>query len=134
MTPPANNQGFIILMATVVISAIGVAIATSLLLLGIGSSRSSLILEQSAQAKSLANACAEYALNQLRLDENYAGNETVSISGQNCFVETVGGTGQTNRTIRSRATAGEATRRVRVTGIDITSAPVIARWEEVADY
>lgn len=122
------------MLATLVVSAIGVAIATSVLLLGIGSSRSSFALEQSAQAKALANACSEHALNMLRLNDGYAGNENIVMGGQACFIETVGGTGPSNRTVRASATVGEVTRKVRVSGIDVSAAPSIVRWEEVADY
>ena len=50
-----NKQcnGFITLVSVLVVGAVGVAIALSLILIGLGSSRTSIAVEQSNQAKAL---------------------------------------------------------------------------------
>lgn len=60
-----TDKGFITLMATLLIVAIGLSISVSLLMLGVGSSRTSFVIEQSSQASALANACAEEALQKI---------------------------------------------------------------------
>ncbi len=129
-----GSEGFVVLTATLVVMAVGVTIAATLLLLGIGSGRTSLSIEHSARAQHLANACAEYALAQLRLDDSYAGNESIAIGSESCFIETPGGSGDSDRGVQVYATVVGVTRRVEITGLGVTSTPSITRWEEVASY
>lgn len=138
MAPPVydsrNSRGFIVLTATLAVSAIGATIAVSLLLLGVASSRSSFVLEQSNQAKALANACAENALNQLRLDENYAGNETIVLGAGECFIAEPGGSGDSDRTIQATGTVGLVVRRVEVNVSSLFPTATLNSWQEVAGF
>ena len=81
-----NRSGYIVLMAIIVIGA--VAFVSSLLILTISaeSSQNSAIIQQSNQAKALANACAEYALDALHQNSAYSGNETLTLGVGNCVL------------------------------------------------
>jgi hypothetical protein len=81
-----KQSGFIVLMSVILLCAIGVAIATSLVLLGLNNSLSNFGFNQSQRADFLASACVEQALDLLRLDAGYAGNETVAIGSDSCQI------------------------------------------------
>jgi len=67
-----------------VISAVGIIITLSVILLGLGSSRTSFSLEQSNQAKALANACAEEALWQIRDSMAFTGSGSLVLGQGTC--------------------------------------------------
>ena len=69
----STKNGYITLMGVMVVSAVGLSVAISLLVLGLGTSRTSFAIEQSYQAQGLANGCAEEAL-QLIYNAAAAGN------------------------------------------------------------
>lgn len=129
-----NSKGFIALISILAISAIGGTIALGLILLGINSTRTSLVYIQSAQARALANACAEEALMKLRESIYYSGNETVSLTSGSCQIQTISGTGNTNRTINTTATVSSATRKVQVIVATVNPAISLTSWQEVADF
>lgn len=80
----ATKKGYITLISTLIVGAVGIAVAVSLLILGLGSSRSSLSLLQSYQAKALVNACAEDALEKVRDSSTYSGTGSLTINGNLC--------------------------------------------------
>ena len=63
-----TRSGYILLISILVIGVIATAVVSSLLFLGTSSSIVSLAIQQSSQAIGLAQACSEYALNQLRIN------------------------------------------------------------------
>lgn len=134
LTYKKEVNGFVILTGVIVIGAIAIVVAVSLILIGLGLSRTSFANEQSAQAKGLADACAEYALNQLRNDSNYAGDEILSIGPGSCYIRPVLGSGNTNRTVETIGTVGPITRKVKIQVLRIKPKIEITAWQEVADF
>lgn len=126
-----NSQGFIALISILVISAIGGTIAVGLILLGVNSTRTSLVYTQSAQARALANACAEEALMKLRESIYYSGNETLTLTTGNCQIQAISGSGNTSRTINTSATVSNAIRKVQVVVATINPTISITSWQEV---
>lgn len=129
-----NNNGFVALIAVLVLGAVGTAVGISLILLGLGSSRTSFSLEQSNQAKALANACSEEALQKIRESTSFSGASTIFLGSGSCTYQ-VAVTGQT-RSITTSGTAGTIIRKVK---IRLTINPqnlkfTIASWQEVADF
>lgn len=92
---------------------------------------SSGVLVSQTQAQALANACAELALEKLKLDLAYVGNETLSVGTSSCQVISVTGTGNTNRVINAQATINSITRKVKVTISTVNQLTVISSWQEV---
>lgn len=129
-----NQSGYIVLITVLVIGAIGVAIAVSVLLLGLGSSRSGFAMQQSSQAKSLVNACAEEALQKLRESVYYTGNESLTYSSGSCQIQTISGSGNSNRTIQTVGTVGTIQRKVKVVVGSVHPTIAITSWQEVADF
>ena len=128
-----QHKGFITLISVLVVGAVGVAIATSLILLGLGSSRTSFAIEQSNQAKGIANACAEEALQQIRDSTPFTGSGNLTL-GQGTCAYTVTSQGGQNRTITSSGTVGSIMRKVKIIIDTINPTIQVVSWQEVADF
>ncbi len=126
-----NQGGYVILLSVLVVGAVGTAVATSLLLLGIGAGRSSLDQQRSVQARALANSCAEEALERLRRDNTYAGGVTLSLGAGSCQIGTVGGSGDTNRTVEVTGTVDQVVRKVYLDISSIGPPTDLTSWQEV---
>ena len=124
-----NNGGYVTLISTLIVGAVGVAIALSLILLGAGSSRTSFALQQSAQAKGLDNACAEEALEQIRESTPFTGSGNLTL-GQGTCSYTVTNTGGTNRTITASGTVGTIIRKISITITAINPLIIVSSWQE----
>ena len=124
--------GFVMLLTAVIVGAVGISIATSILLLGLGASRNSFVLEQSNQAKALATACVEEGLERIRLQSNFTGTNTL-VLGQGSCTYTVSSQGGQRRTVTTVATVGSVTRKIRVELNRITAPMRLTVWQEVAD-
>lgn len=128
-----KQQGFITLLSTIIVAAVGAIVAVSLLLLGLGSSRSSFAIEQSKQARFLANACVEEALQEIRDSTPYTGSDNFSIGQGTCTFTVTSGGGE-NRTIEASGTVGAIVRKVSVDVDAINPSINISSWQEVADF
>lgn len=127
-----KNGGFVTLVSVLAIGAVGVAIAVSSLLLGVGNSRTSFAYEQSNQAKALAGACAEEALQQIRGSTPFTGSGSLSL-GQGACSYTVTSQGGQDRTITASGEVGTIVRKVEVVIDSITPTIQVVSWQEVAD-
>lgn len=120
-------------MSILIVGAVGSAAAISLLLLGLGGTQSGFSLEQSNQAKVLANACQEEALKQIRGTVNYEGSGSLNLGQGSCSYTVTKGAGQ-NRTVTARGTVGSEVRKVKVEVGQITPKITLTSWQEVADF
>ena len=127
------NKGFITLISVLIVGVVGVAITVSLILLGLSSSRTSFAVEQSNQAKALANACAEEGLQQIRDSFIFTDSGNLSL-GQGTCSYTVTDQGQQNRTIIASGVVGTITRKVRVIIDTINPTIQVVSWQELADF
>jgi len=124
------HRGYITLMSVLIVGAAGTAIAISLILLGLSSSRTSFAVEQSNQAKGLANACAEEALQQIRDSTPFTGSGNLSL-GEGACDYTVTSQGGQNRTITASGEVGTIVRKVEVIVNAIQPAIELSSWREV---
>ncbi|MEI8103721.1 MAG: hypothetical protein WCG84_02325 [Candidatus Moraniibacteriota bacterium] len=125
-----KEDGYVVLLGVLIVGAIGISVMLSLLLLGLGSSRTSFAEEQSFQAKALANACAEEGLQQIRDTTSYTGSGGLTI-GQGACTYAVTSQGGSNRTVAATGTVGTMTRRVTVIINAITPLITATSWQEV---
>jgi len=95
------KKGFIAFTSLLVISAVALAIATSISLLGITEAKSSLDFKKGQEVLKIAEGCLEESLLRLRDDVNYT-TGSLNLSGGSCNI-TVSGAGA-NRTISITAT------------------------------
>lgn len=126
------SKGFIALISVLVLGAVGTAVAVSVILLGLNSSRTSLVVEQSNKAKALANACAEHGLNIIAINPNYTGSMGLIIGVDSCLY-TITNLGGQNRSIVTSSTVGAVTRKVSVNVSAITPKIVVSSWQEFAN-
>jgi hypothetical protein len=127
-----KRKGFVTLISVLVLGAVGVAISLSLLLLGVGSSRTGFSVEQSSQAKALANACAEEALQQIRDSTPFVGSGGLAL-GQGTCSYSVTSQGAQNRTVSASGTVGTIGRKVKVIINKINPSIIVVSWQEVDD-
>lgn len=127
-----NPPGFITLISVLIVSAIGIAITLSITLLGIGSSRTSFALEQSNQAKALANACAEEALEQIRESTQFTGQGNLAL-GQGTCQYNVTSQGGLQRTVDALGTVGTIVRKVKIVINKMSPFIAVTSWQEVSD-
>lgn len=127
------SRGYVTLLSVLVVGAVGVAVTTSLILIGIGSSRTSFAIEQSNQSMELANACIEEALQQISDSTPYTGSDTLTL-GQGTCDYTVTSQGSQDRTITATGTVGTTVRKVKVIINKITPAFEFVLWQEVSDF
>lgn len=120
------------MLSTLFLVVIGGVVAGSLILLGLGFSKTSLALDQSNQAKALANTCAEEALLKLKQNLSYTGNETITLASGTCQIQDVKGAGP-NRIIQTTGTVGAIIRKVEVK-VKISPSFTLSSWLEVSDF
>ena len=128
-----RSDGFITLISVLVVGAVGVAIMLSLILLGLGSSRTSFAVEQSSQAKALANACAEEALQQIRDSTPFTGTGSLTL-GQGTCSYTVTSQGGSNRTVTASGTVGTIVRKLKIIINQINPTITVTSWQEISDF
>jgi len=127
------RYGFATLISILIVGAIGLSIAVSLLLLGISSSRTSFAREQSFQAKALSDACAEEALQRIRDATTFTGSLEFPLGRGVCHFTVISAGGQ-SRTIQAIGAVGSMTRRVRVIIDQINPTIQTTSWQEVAIF
>lgn len=128
-----HQSGYITLLSTIFLIAIGGVVVSSLILLGLGFSKSSLALDQSNQAKALANACAEEALEKIYESIPFSGSATLNLGSGSCSYTVTKLTAQ-NRTITSSGTVGTIIRKISIAIDKITPSINVTSWQEVADF
>ncbi len=123
------SKGFSALFVVVVLGGVALSLALALSTSAIWSIRGSVDAKTSNQAKALANACAEVALETLRENNAYVGTSTLTLDGQTCAFSVLF-LGGTERRIEVTATVGDIVRKLAV----ITGAfnpLVVSSWQEV---
>lgn len=125
------QQGYIALLAVLIVGAAATAIALTLLMTGTDAQRSTLITQQSTQARQLANACAEEALLVIHDNTAYTGTGNLTLATGSCTY-TVTNTGSSTRTISTSATINNVVRRVTVYVTIGASSISITSWQEVS--
>ena len=89
------QQGYIALISMLIIASVGLVIANTLTLSGIGQARAALDMETGQMASNLAYSCLEDGLLQLKNNFSYTGG-TISLGNGNCSIA-ISGAGK-NRT------------------------------------
>lgn len=126
-----KQHGYIALMAVLIVGAAATAIAVGLLVAGTDSQRTSLVIQQSAQARGLAAACGEEALQQIHDNTAFTGTGNLT-QGQGTCTYTVTNAGGNNRTIDASGTVGGAIRKLQISATVGATAITITSWQEVA--
>lgn len=127
-------KSFATLTSVIIVGSVGAAIAVSLILIGTDAYRTTASVEEFYKAKALTDTCAEQALDSIRLDINYQGNETVELGGGTCAIRPVIGAGSETPTVRVEGNFNSAVRKAQITLTHVTPQITIGSWQEVADF
>jgi acyl-CoA synthetase (AMP-forming)/AMP-acid ligase II len=128
--PNNSQQGYIALLAVLIMGAASLAIALSLLIGGADNEQVSLITQQSIQARNLATACAEEALQQIHDNTAFTGTNNLTL-GQGTCTYTVTNTGGSNRTVDATGSVNTVARKVKVYVTIGASNISITSWQDV---
>jgi hypothetical protein len=129
-----NNQGgFLVLTMVLLVCGAVLIISTGIFLRSISQVKEGGDSENALKAWSTVNACSEYALGKLAPDWSYAGAESLSISGQTCYIYPVVASG-TSKFIQASSTVSEFTKKVLIEVATNTPSVVINSWSIVADF
>jgi|GEM_PF-1411053 len=128
------RSGYIFLFSVIMIGAISLATLGSLLLIGIGSLQIGATVEQSEQARSLAQTCTERALRSLWEDATYVGNENIPLPEGECDILPVGGSGNENRAVCTEGRVGFTVRRYEILLKRILPSTQVYSWREVEQF
>src|SRR5690348_9220362 len=108
-----NDRGYIALLSVLILGAATTAIALVLLSTGADTQRSVLVTQRSAQARQLASACAEEALQQVHDTTSFTGTSSLTLGAGTCSY-TVSDTGASTRTVAASGTVGSVVRKLTV--------------------
>jgi hypothetical protein len=131
MVARQHESGYIALLAVLIIGAAAVAISLALLLTGTDSQRSTLVEQQSKQARGLMVACAEEALQQVHDNIAFSGNNSLALGQGSCTYSVLVNT-PTVRIITVTATIGSIVKKVQVYVTIGSSSISITSWQEVS--
>ena len=126
-----SESGYIALLAVLILGAAATAIGVVLLSIGADSQRSTLIEQQSKQARVLATACAQEALQQIHDNIAFSGTNTLPL-GQGSCSYTVTVTAGTTRSIAASGTVGNVVRKAQVYVTIGTSTISVSSWQETS--
>lgn len=125
-----NQQGFIAFTSLLVISAVTLAIAVSISLLGISEANTSLGFKKGQETLKIAESCAEEALLRLRDNASYSGG-SLNVGNGSCTIS-ISGTGS-DRTIDISATLTgppDYVKKIQVTAKRVGNSINIVSWQE----
>ena len=130
-----NNltKGYIALLSVVVLGIVGTSIMLSVILSGIGSLKTNIVLEQSSQAKSVSTSCGEEALQKILETGTTSSIGSLAIASGTCSYS-ITNTGGAAITIQATGVVSSVTSKIRVIIATTTPSIVLSSWEEVADF
>jgi type II secretory pathway component PulK len=126
-----KEGGYIALLTVLIIGAAAAAISLALVTAGADSQRSALVELQSKQARALAAACAQEALQQIHDNIAYTGANNVTQGAGSCTYTVTSTSGQ-SRTIIVTSTVGSVVRKIQAYATIGTSSISISLWQETS--
>lgn len=126
----SNRNGFAALIGVLVLGVVSATAASALVFAGTRSLQASLALRQHYEAKGIARACADVALQRIRDDLAYAGSGSVTLGTGSCEYS-VANFGGSVRTVRVTATVANVTKKLLISTGALNPKIVISSWREV---
>lgn len=127
-----KTKGYIALFSVIVLGVVGGTITISIILLGLGVSKTDFQVSQSSQARVAATACAEEALQVIRESSAVSGSGNLTLASSTCSYTIALEGGQI--TVQSTGQIAEIVTKIKV--ILATTTPIIqlSSWQDVADF
>ncbi len=128
-----EQEGYITLMSTLIVGAIGLLVAVSHIQIGISAGKTVLAQEKGTQARAFSAACVEQALEEIRENISYAGTDNLSFALGSCSFTVIDEGGE-NRRIQAVGTAGDSISRILVIVDQVSPRINVSSWNDVADF
>ena len=126
-----QQKGFITLVSVLIISSVALLVVVSSLTINIENIKAVTSIDSGRRARFLAESCAEIAIDNLKASNTYAGNETKILPFGQCFISTITGTGNTNRSFQSSATYDNHNYRVSVVVQTLNPNTVVTTFDPI---
>lgn len=131
MVKPLKSGGYMALITILILGAAATSISFTLLLTATDSQRTEMVEQQSHQARALAVACGQEALQRIHDNIAYSGTSSMKLGQDSCTFSSTA-TSATVRTINVAAVVGTVERRITAT-VSIGSAAIVpTAWQDVA--
>jgi hypothetical protein len=127
-----HQPGYVALFSVIGLGVIGGVITFSLVMLGIGLTKSDLQLMQSTQARQAATSCVEEALQKIRETGTTSASGALTIASSSCAYAIASSSGQ--RIITSTGTASETVSKIKVIVSTTTPLLQLSSWQDVPDF
>ncbi len=127
-----HDNGYVALLAVLVTGAACLAGSLALLSIGTDSTKGAGSVQQGAQARGLANACGEEALQKINSSTTFSGSGSLTLATGTCSY-TVTSTGSATRLIDAAGTAANSVRKVKIYVTITASSISVTSWQEVSD-
>ncbi|MFH1956382.1 MAG: hypothetical protein ABIJ28_01930 [Patescibacteria group bacterium] len=128
------NKGYIALISVLIIQALILAIIIGIFLRSNTEIKLALGEQLSGKSRALAEACAEYALQQLKNNSNYSGNESIIIDGNDsCDILPIETSGS-DKIVKTQSAVSGYTRKIKINVIQINPEMFTSYWNEVPDF
>ena len=125
-----TKKGFVTLISVIILTAISVSIISTDLLISSDTQSSSKVARDTIQTRYLAETCVEVALNRLKINLTYSGNETINTTFGDCQISIVNGTGNTNRSFSTTATSNNTTKSFNITVSQVNPDLILTQYLE----
>ncbi len=126
------RKGYVALMSVILMGALGTAVMVSVISQGVTSSKTELSLQQLGQARVLATACAEEAL-QVILETSTTSKTDVLVLGSGSCSYTISKP-SSFVIINATGNYGSLVKRVQVTLSTSSPSIVLSSWQDVSDF
>lgn len=124
-------SGFVALIAIILIGAIAILVGQGMLVRAISETKNQSTQDISIRAHLHALSCADTALLKLKNSQTYAGNETISIGNETCFISAIAGSGNMNRSFVATSTVQGISRAISISIQQVNPTTTISSWLEV---
>ena len=130
----SSSHGYIALLTVLIVTTVLLMIGLSIGLGSVRNNQATLGQSDLFENRFTAEACAEQAIYNLKLDENYSGNEQINFGTSTCSIGAVSGSGPNNRTIPITSTLGGDTIRLQIVVGTTSPDTAVTSWEEVTSF
>lgn len=127
-----SQRGYIALMSVILVGVLGVAVMISVVAQGVTSSKTDLSLQQSGQARVLATACAEEALQTILETGTTSRTSLLSLGSGTCSYSI--SKPANSVIINATGNFGTLVKRVQIILSTTTPSIVLSSWQDVSDF
>lgn len=127
----SHKKGYITLLSVIILTSMASLIVAGGLLTNIDKIDIVNSVEGSKIAKLSAESCAEIAINNLKSNLNYTGNENISFENSDCSIGTISGSGNQDRSFEVSGTYLNTIKRFLIQIENINPTTDITSWREI---